>query len=57
MFSEFAIGRHLLDHPMCTKNYGDKKFTILSFGCLFFYLFALEAVYIKSCKPNLCCQR
>ena len=46
MFSESAIDQHLLDNPMCAKNYSDGKFTILSFGRLSFHLFALEAVYI-----------
>ena len=48
MFSESAIGQHLLD-----VIYADKKFTILLFGRLSFRLSALEAVNIKSCKPNL----
>ena len=30
---------------------------ILSFGRLYFHLSALEAVYIKSCKPNLSRQK
>ena len=57
MFSESAIGQHLLDNPMCAQNYSDKKCTILSFGRLSFHLCALEAVYIKSCKQNLRCRK
>ena len=57
MFGEPAIGEHLLDNPMCVKNYSDKKFTILSFGRSSFHLFALEVVYIESRKPNLCRQK
>ena len=34
MFSESAIGQHLLDNPLCTKNYNDKKDAIFSFCCL-----------------------
>ena len=49
MFSDSAIGQHLLDNPICAKNYSDEKFTILSFGRLSFHLSGLEAVYIKSC--------
>ena len=45
------------DNPICTKNYSDEKFTIFIFGHSSFYLSALEAVYIKSCKPNLCRQK
>ena len=56
VFSESAIGQHLLDNPMYAKNYRDKKFIILSFSRSSFHLSALEAVYIKSCKPNLCRQ-
>ena len=52
MFSESAIGQYLLDNPICAKNYSDKKFTILSFGRSFFYLFALEAVYINLCRQK-----
>ena len=57
MFNEFAIAQHLLDNPICAKNYSNEKFTIISFGCSSFHLSALEAVYIKSCKPNLCRQQ
>ena len=57
MFTESVIGQHLLDNSICIKNYSDEKFTILSFGYLSFHLSALEAIYIKSCKPNLCCQK
>ena len=57
MFSKSAIGQHLLDNPMCTKNYSDKKFTDFSFGRSSFHLSALGALYIKSCKPNLCRQK
>ena len=56
MFSKSAIDQHLLDNPMCSKNCSDGKFTILSFGRSPFHLSALEAVYIKPCKPNLCRQ-
>ena len=36
MFNECAIGQHLLDNFMCTKNYSDKKFAVLLFGHSFF---------------------
>ena len=42
---------------VCAKNYSDEKFTILSFGRSSFHLSALEVVYIKSFKPNLCRQK
>ena len=54
MFSEFAIGQHLLDNPMCAKNCSDGKFTILSSDRSSFRLSVLGAVYIKSRKPILC---
>ena len=57
LFSESAIGQHLLDNPICTKNYSDGKFTILLFGCSSFHLSAFKTVYIKSCEPNLHCQK
>ena len=57
IFSESDIGQHLLDKPMCAKNYSDEKFTILLFGYLSFHLSVIESDYIKSCNPNLCCQK
>ena len=57
MFNEFVIAQHLLDNLICAKNHSNEKFTIISFVCSFFHLSALEAVYIKSCKPNLCRQQ
>ena len=57
MFNDSAIGQNLLDNSICTKNYSDEKFTIFSIGCSSFHLSALEAVYIKSRKPNLCRQK
>ena len=56
MFIESAIGQHFLDNLMYAKNYSDKKYYSL-FVCLSFHLSALEAVYIKSCKPNLSHQK
>ena len=57
MFSESAIGQHLLDNSMRAKSYNDKKFIILSFSPLTFSLSALGTVFIKSCRPNLCRQK
>ena len=54
LFSESAIGHHLLDNLMCAKNYSDGKFTI--YLAVRLHLFALDDVFIKSCKPNLCRQ-
>ena len=54
MFCESEIDQHFLNNSMCAKNYGDEKFTILSFGASSFHVSALEAVYIKLFKPNLC---
>ena len=51
MFSESAIAQNFLDNHISAKNCSDEKCT-LSFGRSFFLLFALEAVSIKSCKPN-----
>ena len=56
MFSKSAIGQHLLDNLIFAKNYSDEKCTFLSFDHLSFHLSVLEAVYINSCKPNLCRQ-
>ena len=48
MFNESAIGQHLFNNPICTKNYSDEKCTILSFGHSSFNLSALE----KPFTPN-----
>ena len=40
IFSKSTIREHLLDNPMCAKNYIDKKFTIFLFGCLSFHVSA-----------------
>ena len=53
MFSYSAIGQHLLDNPICAKNYSDEKFTILSFRRLSFHLSALEAKFIPPKKVCL----
>ena len=39
------------------KNYIDEKIATLSFGCSSLHLPTFKAIYIKSCKPNLCRQR
>ena len=51
---ESAIGQHFLDNLMCAKNYRDKKFIFILFGRSSFHLSALEAVFIKLSKLNLC---
>ena len=57
-FSELAVCQHLSENPMCPKNYStDERFTIFLFDRWSFHLSALEAVYIKSCKPNLSRQK
>ena len=60
IFSDSAIGQHLLDNPtyvFAPKITVMKNLQFFSFGRSSFHLSALEAVYIKSCKPNLCLQK
>ena len=52
-----AIGQHLLQHPTCSREYNDGKFSILARGRTSFHLSTLSATYIKTTKPNLCKQK
>ena len=52
-----AIGQHLLQNPACAREYNDNKFSILARGHTFFHFSTLEAMYIKTSKPNLCKQK
>ena len=52
-----SIGQHLLQNPTCTHEYNDNKFSILAHGRTSFHLSTLEAMYIKTSKPNLCKQK
>ena len=52
-----AIGQHLLQNPTCAREYSDNKFSLLACGCTSFHLSTLEAMYIKTSKPNLCKQK
>ena len=57
MFSESVIGQHLLDNAIYAKNYSNGKIHYSFIWLFVFLLSALEAVYIKSCTPNLCRQK
>ena len=52
-----AIGQHLLQNPICAREYNDNKFSILARGRTSFHLSTLEARYSKTSKPNLCKQK
>ena len=52
-----SIGQHLLQNPICAHEYNDNKFSILAHGRTSFHLSTLEAMYIKTSKPNLCKQK
>ena len=52
-----AIGQHLLQNSTCACEYNDNKFSIFAHGCKSFHLFTLEAMFIKTSKPNLCKQK
>ena len=51
-----AIGQHLLQNPICAREYNDKKIFILVRGRTSFHLSTLKATHIKTSKPNLCKQ-
>ena len=48
-----AIGQQ----STCAREYNDNKFSILARGRTSFHLSTLEAMYIKTSKPNLCKQK
>ena len=43
MFSESLIDQHLLDNPMCAKNYSDENFTIFSFRRSFLHFICFRS--------------
>ena len=53
MLSDFAIGQHLLENPMCAQYYYDNKFTSLLLGRSVFHLSALKPVSFK--HPSQIC--
>ena len=52
-----AIGKHLLDNPICANNYRDDRFRIVGRGRSQFHLCALESTFIKIHQPKLCQQK
>ena len=55
--SDSAIGQHLLDNKVCAEKFDINWFLITAVGRSFFYLAALEAIYIESFEPSLCCHK
>ena len=56
IFNESAIGQHLLDYLICDKITVMKILQFFIIWSFVFLFICLEAVYIKSCKLNLCRQ-
>ena len=55
--SKSAIGKHLLNNLECSRNYNDKRFSIVTKGCNTYHLCVLEYLFIKIVKPKLCKQQ
>ena len=51
-----AISEHLINDPMCGKNYKESGFSILSKSMNYCDLIKLEAVLIKLYKREFCKQ-
>ena len=52
-----AIENHLLENEECAKHFNHVQFSILAAARSLFHLSGLEATYINSLQPILCCQK
>ena len=52
-----SVAIHLAENPECAKAYDDSCFHVLSFARSVRSLEVLEALLIKSKKPDLCVQK
>ena len=57
VYCDSAIGQHLLENEERAKHYNDAQFFILATARSSFHLSVLEAPYINSLQPNLCCEK
>ena len=57
VYSDSAIGQHLLENKECAKHYNDAQFSILATARSSFHLSVLEATYINSLQPIFCHQK
>ena len=57
VYSNSAIGQHLLENEKCAKHYNDAHISILATARSSFHLSVLEATYINSLQPILCRQK
>ena len=55
--SSSAIEQHLPENKDCAIHYNVKQFSLLANGRSHFYLSTLKATYIKTLKPEHCCQK
>ena len=53
-YARSSIGLHLLENPLCAKEYSNDSFKILSKARHGFHLDVLEAIFINNHKPILC---
>ena len=53
VYSDSAIGQHLLENEKCAKHYNDAHFSILATARSSFHLSVLEATYINFLQPIL----
>ena len=52
-----SIHEHLLNNPVCAKNYMDSRFKIVSRARNTYHLSVLESLFIRSLEPKICKQR
>jgi hypothetical protein len=52
-----AIAEHLANNPDCLDHYSRARFKVLAYARSEYHLKMLEAIYITSCRPDLCAQK
>ena len=52
-----SVARHLVQHDLCARAYDDTSFRVLSYARSKHHLEIMEAMYIRSRKPELCTQK
>ena len=57
LISGSTIGQRLLDNKTWTKKFDINLFSVLAKKQISFYLATLEATFIESLDPSLCCQK
>ena len=57
VYCDSAIRKHLLENEECAKHFNDGQFSVFATARSSFHLSILEATYINSLQPILCCEK